>query len=105
DSELEAEMHKLDEFLEQIMQANEPSVLPEKISEKLSEIAGWTFHDPSGPSEALVSPEELRLLSISKGSLDADEIVQMQSHVIHSFRFLSQIPWTKELKRIPEIAK
>ncbi|PYV15960.1 MAG: HD family phosphohydrolase [Acidobacteria bacterium] len=105
DTELEAELRKLDEFLQQIMQANEPSVLPEKASEKLAEIAGWTFQDPSGHSEALVSPEEVRLLSIPKGSLDADERLQIESHVIHSYRFLSQIPWTKELRRIPEIAK
>src|SRR5204863_1704494 len=78
---------------------------PEKASEKLAEIAGWTFQDPSGHSEALVSPEEVRLLSIPKGSLDADERLQIESHVIHSYRFLSQIPWTKELRRIPEIAK
>jgi HD-GYP domain-containing protein (c-di-GMP phosphodiesterase class II) len=45
------------------------------------------------------------LLTIPKGSLDPEERVQIESHVIHSFRFLSQIPWTKELKRIPEIAK
>ena len=101
----QAQLHELDEFLRQILQANEPTVLPEKASEKLAEIAGWTFEDPSGPSEPLLSPEEVRFLSIPKGSLDADERLQIESHVIHSFRFLSQIPWTKELKRIPEIAK
>ncbi len=105
DAEQQAELQKLDEFLEQILQANRPTVLPEQVSEKLKEIAGWSFEEPTGDSEALISPDELRLLSIPKGSLDSEEIVQMQSHVIHSFRFLSKIPWTKELKRIPEIAK
>jgi HD-GYP domain-containing protein (c-di-GMP phosphodiesterase class II) len=105
DVEGNKELQKLDEFLQHILQANEPTVLPEKISEKLVEIAGWSFDDPSGPSEALISPEELRFLSIPKGSLDPDERLQIESHVIHSFRFLSQIPWTKELKNIPEIAK
>jgi HD-GYP domain-containing protein (c-di-GMP phosphodiesterase class II) len=95
----------IDDFLQQILQANEPTVLPEKISGKLVEIAGWTFEDPSGPNEALLNPDELRLLSIPKGSLDPDERMQIESHVIHSFRFLSQIPWTKELKNIPEIAR
>jgi HD-GYP domain-containing protein (c-di-GMP phosphodiesterase class II) len=45
------------------------------------------------------------LLSITKGSLNSDERLQIESHVIHSFRFLEQIPWTKELKRIPDIAR
>ncbi len=105
DGDQSERFQKLDEFLREIMQANEPTVLPEKTSEKLLEIAGWTFEDPAGPKEQLLSTDELKLLSIRKGSLDEDEWIQMQSHVIHSFRFLNQIPWTKELKRIPEIAR
>jgi response regulator RpfG family c-di-GMP phosphodiesterase len=99
------ELRQLDEFLAHVLQANEPTVLPEKTSEKLVEIAGWIFQDPSGPTEPLVTPEELRFLTIPKGSLDPEERVQIESHVIHSFRFLSQIPWTKELRNIPLIAK
>ena len=99
------ELQQLDEFLEHVTKANEPTVLPEKTSEKLVEIAGWTFQDPAGPTEPLVTPEELRFLTIPKGSLDPEERVQIESHVIHSFRFLSQIPWTKELRNIPLIAK
>ncbi len=99
------EVQTLDDFLKDIHAANEPTVLPEKTSEKLVQIAGWSFDDPSGPSEPLLTQEELEFLSIRKGSLNPDEWREMQSHVIHSFRFLSQIPWTKELKRIPEIAR
>jgi len=99
------ELQNLDEFLQHILQANEPTVLPEKTSEKLAQIAGWSFDDPSGPTEPLLTQDELQLLSISKGSLNADERLQIESHVIHSFRFLDQIPWTKELKRVPEIAR
>ncbi|MGD1105128.1 MAG: GAF domain-containing protein [Terriglobia bacterium] len=58
------ELENLDEFLQHILQANEPTVLPEKISEKLVQIAGWSFDDPSGPTEPLLAPEELQLLSI-----------------------------------------
>jgi HD-GYP domain-containing protein (c-di-GMP phosphodiesterase class II) len=105
DAELGAMSQQLEDFLQHILQANEPTVLPEKTSEKLTEIAGWTFQGPDAPGEALLSPDELRLLSIPKGSLDPEERLQIESHVIHSFRFLSQIPWTKELRRIPDIAR
>ncbi len=105
DGEHEKELAKLNEFLDQILKANEPTVLPEKTSEKLVEIAGWSFEDPSGPTEPLLSAEELRFLSIPKGSLDPEERIQIESHVIHSFKFLSQIPWTKELKNIPTIVR
>ena len=103
DSQREQEARNLDEFMEQILEANKPTVLPEKISEKLVEIAGWRFDDPSGITEPLLTAEELQLLSITKGSLNPYERLQIESHVIHSFRFLKQIPWTKELQRIPDI--
>ena len=99
------ELRNLDEFLQHVLQANEPTVLPEKTSEILTQIAGWSFNDSSSPPEPLLTPDELQLLSITKGSLNPDERLQIESHVIHSFRFLSQIPWTKELKRVPEIAR
>ncbi len=105
DAELRDHAQTLDEFLNHILKANEPAVLPEETSAKLAEIANWTFEDPSGPAEPLLTQDELRLLSIPKGSLDRAERLQIESHVIHSFRFLSQIPWTKELRKIPEIAK
>ena len=105
DEEQVKELAKLDEFLDQIKVANRPTVLPEKVSEKLMEIVGWSFEDPSGPTEPLLTPEELRFLTIRKGSLDPDERLQIESHVIHSFNFLRQIPWTKELKNIPMIAR
>ena len=47
----------------------------------------------------------MRLLSIPKGSLDDGERKQIESHVIHSFNFLSQIPWTKDIRNIPSIAR
>ncbi len=105
DAELAQQSSTLDDFMKNILQANEPTVLPQQTSAKLVEIAGWTFEDPTGPKEPLLSPDELRFLSIPKGSLDPDERLQIESHVVHSFKFLSQIPWTKELQKIPEIAK
>jgi HD-GYP domain-containing protein (c-di-GMP phosphodiesterase class II) len=105
DADQERELRTLDDFLAHILQANEPTVLPEKTSEKLVQIAGWSFNDPSGPSEPLLEPAELALLSIPKGSLNPDERRQIESHVEHSYRFLSEIPWTRELKRVPEIAR
>jgi len=37
--------------------------------------------------------------------LTEEEREQIQSHVVHTYQFLSQIPWTKEIKRIPTIAR
>ena len=69
------------------------------------QIAGWSFDDPSGPTEPLLTEEELELLSIHKGSLNPLERIQIESHVIHSYKFLAEIKWTKELRRVPNIAQ
>ena len=47
----------------------------------------------------------MRLLSIRKGSLDESEREEVESHVEHTYNFLKQIPWTREIRNIPEIAR
>ncbi len=50
-------------------------------------------------------PDEVRhRLSIPKGSLSEHERKEIESHVTHTFRFLSEIAWTEELSNVPEIA-
>lgn len=104
-AECDKEIERLDECLRFIVEVNEPGLTPPGAPEKLAEIAARLFPDPAGDLGPLLSAEEMRLLSIPFGTLDDEERAQIQSHVVHSFRFLSQIPWTRELKNIPAIAK
>jgi len=46
----------------------------------------------------------VKALRIPKGSLSTEERDEINSHVTHTFRFLSQIPWTAGLADLPEIA-
>ena len=39
-----------------------------------------------------------------RAHLDEAERREIESHVTHTFRFLKEIPWTRELRRLPEIA-
>jgi len=96
---------ELDRFAEFISKANEPTLLPSGDFEVLNEIAQKTYRDPRGTKRPYLSSEEVRFLSIPRGSLDGDERRQIESHVVHSFNFLSQIPWTPEFRAIPEIAR
>jgi len=98
-------MKSIDEYLAFVLQANEPTLMEQGKFQRLREITSQYFLDPKGVERPFLSPEEARLLSIPKGSLDASERAQIESHVVHTFAFLSQIPWTKELKHIPEIAR
>jgi HD-GYP domain-containing protein (c-di-GMP phosphodiesterase class II) len=96
---------ELDRYADFIAKANEPTLLPSWDFEVLSEVAQKTYRDPRGMERPYLSAEEVRFLSIPRGSLDADERRQIESHVVHSFNFLTQIPWTPEFRAIPEIAR
>jgi HD-GYP domain-containing protein (c-di-GMP phosphodiesterase class II) len=79
--------------------------LPSGEFEDLLKIAGQTYRDPRGVERPFLTPEEVRFLSIPQGSLDSGERAQIESHVVLSFNFLLQIPWTKEIREIPRIAR
>ncbi len=104
EADVEARLAELDACLDVVVVANRPAVLAEEASARLASLGGRTFTDPRGAARPLVTDEELRLLSIPKGSLSDDERREIESHVTHTYRFLSQIPWTRALRRVPEIA-
>jgi HD-GYP domain-containing protein (c-di-GMP phosphodiesterase class II) len=97
-------MGELDRFWEIIVAANRPTVLPAEASAALHEIAKRTFVDPRGEERPYLTATEVQLLSIPKGSLSDGERLEIESHVTHTYHFLEQIPWTRSLKRVPEIA-
>jgi HD-GYP domain-containing protein (c-di-GMP phosphodiesterase class II) len=105
DQEYARRLAEVDEYFQVVLQVNEPTVLPEGKFDHLIEIARNLYRDPRGVEHNFLNPDEVRLLSIPKGSLDPDERVQIESHVVHTFNFLSQIPWTKEIRGIPAIAR
>jgi response regulator RpfG family c-di-GMP phosphodiesterase len=88
-----------------IFRANEPTVMPEGQFDRLFEIARQNYLDPRGVERPVLTAEEVRFLSIPKGSLSQDERAQIESHVVHSFNFLLQIPWTKQIREIPRIVR
>ena len=98
-------LKSIEEYIGLILDANEPTLLEQEQSQRLREIARQFFLDPQGIERPYLTPDEMRLLSIPKGSLDASERQQIESHVIHTFNFLTQIPWTRNLRKIPEIAR
>jgi HD-GYP domain-containing protein (c-di-GMP phosphodiesterase class II) len=95
---------ELQRYLDHIVRANEPTVMPEGSFEELQDINRRTYIDFDGVERPLLRHDELRFLMIRKGNLDDDERRQIESHVTHTYKFLEQIPWTRELRGIPDIA-
>jgi HD-GYP domain-containing protein (c-di-GMP phosphodiesterase class II) len=105
DAELARQLGELASFRETIEKANIPSLLPEGSFERLEQIAAHSYKDAEGQCQPLLTRDEVRLLSIRKGSLDDDERRQIEAHVEHTYHYLSQIPWTKDLRNVPQIAR
>src|SRR5260221_3310986 len=82
-----------------------PTVMPSSDVGYIGEIARRTYRDRGGSQRPYLTEDEVQLLAIPRGSLAPDERRQIESHVVHSFQFLVQIPWTQDYKRIPEIAR
>lgn len=97
-------LNSLEDYLNFIIESNEPNILPDGNFEKLLMIAADSDLIPPGLEEPMLKPDEVQLLSIRKGSLNDRERIEIESHVTHTFHFLSKIPWTSELKRVPTIA-
>ncbi|WP_019615684.1 HD family phosphohydrolase [Psychromonas ossibalaenae] len=102
--QIQQQIVQLEQFWQDILKANEPTILPESLSSNLEQIHAYHAPNDHGILTPLINHEELLALSIPKGSLSLDEMTEIRSHVTHTENFLRQIPWTQELQDIPDIA-
>jgi response regulator RpfG family c-di-GMP phosphodiesterase len=87
-----------------ITRCNEPQVLPIEIVEAMDDLEVLEFTHWEGRTERILESDDIAALRIAKGSLSEVEREEVNSHVTHTYRFLSQIPWTGSLAGLPEIA-
>jgi HD-GYP domain-containing protein (c-di-GMP phosphodiesterase class II) len=102
---LDEDLAEVERYHQAVKEANIPRVLAEEAAGILQEIAKKTFVDADGEEIPYLTARELHFLSIERGSLDESERKQIESHVIHSYDFLINIPWTEDLGRIAEIVR
>lgn len=104
DEELAARIEELEMAWRTVQEANEPTVLKEGDFTRIADLGKRTYHDACGHEKPLLTEDEVISLQVTKGSLHDREIDEIRSHVVHTFDFLSRIPWGKSFTRIPEIA-
>jgi len=105
DEKLSDDLGTLARYSDAIKAANVPRVLDEEAAGILEEIASKGFMAPDGVEQPYLTPDELHYLSIKRGNLDEAERKEIESHVVHSYDFLTNIPWTEDLSRIAEIVR
>ena len=97
-------MAELDQFQIAVRTSNEPSIYIEEADRMLDDIAGRSYRRPDGQVMPYLTQDELHFLQIPQGSLDERERVEIQSHVEQTYRFLTQIPWTEDLRNLANYA-
>ncbi len=97
-------LRNVDAFHEAVRKANEPRSLDPFALEFLESLGKKTYRDTEGGEKCYLHPEELSRLTIPRGTLTIAEREEINTHVSHTYKFLSQIPWTRDLLQVPNIA-
>ena len=104
DRELVQRRADLEGAFEAVLAANEPTVMSSGDFARIEAVAKETYVDLRGEMRTLLDEEDVTCLKVKQGSLTPQEFDEIRSHVSHTFKFLSQIPWGKALRRVPSIA-
>lgn len=96
-----ADLHAM---LARLLLANEPRPLDGETRGFIDALAGRCWHGHDGRTLPYLTERERTCLSIPYGSLTDPEREAIQNHVVHTRRFLEQIPWDSSLKGIANIA-
>jgi HD-GYP domain-containing protein (c-di-GMP phosphodiesterase class II) len=104
DREAELKLKEVDDIVAFVLQANQPTVLEQGGFERIAEIAARTFTGADGTVRPYLTTDEATALQIMRGSLTEDERREIESHVSHTYKFLKNIPWSRNLERVPDIA-
>ncbi len=107
-AEKTTKLTRIIEIKEELIRLNEPSVTdidPEVLlGNILQEIETIECMDITGQKVDILTDNDKINLRIKRGSLNNDERLEIESHVIETYKFVSKIPWPPEYRRIPEIA-
>jgi HD-GYP domain-containing protein (c-di-GMP phosphodiesterase class II) len=76
---------------------------PEK-QQRVRDIAQYQWQDCSGKVSGLLSENEVRNLTIAKGTLTPEERQIINNHMAVTIKMLDQLPFPKHLRNVPEYA-
>jgi HD-GYP domain-containing protein (c-di-GMP phosphodiesterase class II) len=100
----DAKIRALDEDLAFIEKANVGGeFLPPDAQDRISAIGARTFIEKGAPRR-LLSDDEVSNLRISRGTLNDDERIIINGHMVQTIRMLEALPFPRHLRRVPEYA-
>ncbi|MDX2256577.1 MAG: HD domain-containing phosphohydrolase [Pseudanabaenaceae cyanobacterium bins.39] len=76
----------------------------DEYKERLAQIARYRWIDPQGVETNFLTENEVYNLSISRGTLTAEERKVINDHISVTIEMLEQLPYPRNLRRVPEYA-
>ncbi|PZU93019.1 MAG: phosphohydrolase [Pseudanabaena sp.] len=76
----------------------------DEYKERLQQIARYRWIDPQGVETNFLTDNEVYNLSISRGTLTAEERKIINDHISVTIEMLEQLPYPRNLRRVPEYA-
>jgi len=66
--------------------------------------SGYKWRDTSGGTSDFLSEDEIKNLTIARGTLTAEERGIINHHIVSTIKMLEALPWPNHLKNVPEYA-
>ncbi len=105
DKELADEIIKLDQdrgFLHRVNIGGER--MKDEDQQRVRQIANYRWCGPDGETIQFLDHDEIENLTISGGTLTAQERSIINNHIVLTIKMLEALPWPKHLKNVPEYA-
>jgi HD-GYP domain-containing protein (c-di-GMP phosphodiesterase class II) len=103
--DLEHRLEVVERARRAVEEANIPTVTHHSAFQLIEELGTVTYDDVDGSPRSYLDPDEIVSLTVSRGTLTEVERREIETHVNHTYDFLSTIPWTRDLMDIPELAR
>lgn len=101
-------LHKILEARQKVIELNNPMVkemdVEKEVKNLYAMLQSLDCYDVENNAMEIFNEYYIKNLTIKRGSLNDDERREIESHVVHTYNFVSKIPWPPEFARIPEIA-
>jgi HD-GYP domain-containing protein (c-di-GMP phosphodiesterase class II) len=102
--ELARKVREVDQAYRMILAANEPTVLPKDVSAGIIELTRLQVDTGDGEVCCALHAHEKDKLCIPRGSLSAEERIEIEKHVSFTYEILKMVPWSRGLEGVPNIA-
>lgn len=102
--ELARKLKELDQAWNMIVSANEPTVLPQEVSQGIIELTKFQVKVDEHETECALHDHEKDRLCIQRGSLSKEERIEIEQHVAFTYEILKMVPWSRGLEQVPNIA-